>query len=148
MFDCDKSENFEICDQDGNCRTPNEFMETEGLVAAQPANNIERAYEVKESVDEPEGDDQQGDNLGKVSINKLDDGNNGDNGLLYAPCSMACCTPQYPPPFKTGCDKEICGNKDKYVPTNYKCNNAWQNTGCLCMTKEQSDFLASRGGNN
>ena len=38
-------------------------------------------------------------------------------------------------------------NKDKYVPSNIMCNNAYQDSGCLCLTKEQAGFLSNRGGN-
>ena len=146
MFDCKSKEGFEICDSDGNCRSPDEFMNDEGLVAGQPNSNIEKAYEVKDNQDSEA--DSQKETAGRVSIDKLDDGLEGDAGLLYAPCSTSCCTPQYPPPFKVSEDKNVCMNKDKYVPSGYKCNNAWNNSGCLCMTKQQSNFLASRGGNN
>jgi len=37
--------------------------------------------------------------------------------------------------------------KGEFVPSPYSCNNAWQDSGCVCMTKNQKDFLASRGGN-
>lgn len=146
MFDCQSKEGFEICDSNGNCRSPNEFMNDEGLVAGQPNSNIEKAYAVKDAKDVE--DVPENASAGRVSINKLDDGLEGDAGLLYAPCSTSCCTPQYPPPFKVSDDDNLCMNKDKYVPSSYKCNNAWNNSGCLCMTKQQSNFLSSRGGNN
>ena len=77
----------------------------------------------------------------------LDDGAGGNMGLMTAPCSKSCCSDQWPLPFKLKYEPYICGNKDKYVPNNYMCNNAWQDSGCLCLTKDQSNFLENRGGN-
>lgn len=70
------------------------------------------------------------------------------NGLNYNQCSMACCSAQWPVPFKVPVDESIEAHADDFVPTNYYCNNGWQNSGCVCMTKEQSQFLDSRGHNN
>lgn len=77
----------------------------------------------------------------------LDDGEGGAAGLQYNYCSKSCCSAQYPVPFKLKEDPEVCANKSEFVPTNYTCNNAWQDTGCVCLTKKQSEFLGSRGGN-
>lgn len=78
---------------------------------------------------------------------KLDDGNNGIYGLNYAMCSKSCCSTQYPPPFPLDKDVVIDKIKSEFVPSSYNCNNAWQDSGCVCMTKNQKDFLSSRGGN-
>lgn len=77
----------------------------------------------------------------------LDDGGNGSNGLHFNMCSKACCSEQYPLPFKLPFEEKVCANKQKFVPSPYMCNNAWQDTGCVCMTKGQSDFIGGRGGN-
>jgi hypothetical protein len=77
----------------------------------------------------------------------LDDGAGGQAGLHFDRCSKSCCSPQYPTPFKMPADEAVCMNKDEYVPTNYTCNNAWDDTGCVCMTKEQANHIGSRGGN-
>jgi hypothetical protein len=77
----------------------------------------------------------------------LDDGNDGVYGLNYAMCSSSCCSPQYPPPFPLDKDVVVDKMKGDFVPSGYTCNNAWQNSGCVCMTKTQKDFLSSRGGN-
>lgn len=77
----------------------------------------------------------------------LDDGKDGMAGLQYNQCSKSCCSDQYPLPFKMPVDSNVCASKDEFVPTNYMCNNAWQDTGCICLTKEQANFLGSRGGN-
>lgn len=68
-------------------------------------------------------------------------------GIENPICSKACCAPQYPPPFAMPVDELTCNSKEEYVGTGYMCNNSWQNSGCLCLTKKQSDFLLSRGGN-
>jgi hypothetical protein len=77
----------------------------------------------------------------------LDDGSNGNSGLHTNLCSPSCCSSQYPLPFKLKYDRAVCQNKDKFVPNNYMCNNSWQDSGCLCLTKKQSTFLHNRGGN-
>ena len=77
----------------------------------------------------------------------LDDGEGGNAGLQFNMCSKSCCSEQYPLPFKMPVDSAVCNSKSEFVPTNYTCNNAWQDSGCVCMTKHQADFLGSRGGN-
>jgi len=77
----------------------------------------------------------------------LDDGADGAAGLQFNMCSKSCCGEQYPLPFKMPVDSAVCDNKQEFVPSNYMCNNAWQDSGCVCMTKGQSELLGSRGGN-
>lgn len=77
----------------------------------------------------------------------LDDGESGTAGLHFNQCSKSCCSDQYPLPFKMPAETSVCNNKDAFVPNDYTCNNAWQDSGCVCMTKDQSNFLGSRGGN-
>jgi hypothetical protein len=77
--------------------------------------------------------------------------NENDNllmGLDNNMCSKSCCSQQYPPPFAMETDELVCKNKDKFVSSNYTCNNAWQDVGCVCMTDNQRNFLAHRGGNS
>ena len=74
-------------------------------------------------------------------------GNDGIYGLNYAMCSKSCCSPQYPTPFNQDTDVVVDKMKGEFAPNSYKCNNAWQDSGCLCMTNNQKDFLTSRGGN-
>jgi hypothetical protein len=81
-------------------------------------------------------------------VDKLDDGNSGLMGLNYNMCSKSCCSKQYPTPFTQDVDVVAESNSDNFTPSQYTCNNAWQNTGCVCMTKKQKEFLASRGNNN
>lgn len=72
----------------------------------------------------------------------------GDNGLNFNLCSKSCCSDQWPVPFKMPVDKMTCGNTDEFVPSNYFCNNGWQDSGCLCLKKDQADFVNSRGQNS
>ncbi len=76
----------------------------------------------------------------------LDDGNNGRTGLHTNMCSKQCCSGQYPLPFKLSHDKKLCNLKN-FAPSNLMCNNAWQDSGCLCLTKPQANMLYNRGGN-
>lgn len=88
-----------------------------------------------------------------VDVNKygivdgLDDGAGGSMGLNYNLCSKSCCSEQWPTPFKLPYDKFVCSNKDNLIPNNYMCNNQWQDSGCVCMSKEQGNFISSRGNN-
>jgi hypothetical protein len=85
------------------------------------------------------------------SVYEKNDTLNGslDNKFMFQNnvCSKLCCSPQYPTPFNQTIDHMTAGNTDDFVPSNYTCNNGWQNTGCLCLTNDQSNFLKNRGGN-
>lgn len=75
-------------------------------------------------------------------------GKDGESyGFQYNLCSPACCSEQYPTPFKLPRDKFVCDNKQDFWPNSYTCGNQWENAGCLCMTKDQGKFLNSRGNN-
>ena len=73
--------------------------------------------------------------------------NMDDYGLVNDQCSSSCCSDQYPLPFRVQDDLQFA-NKDDFVPNSYTCNNGSQNSGCLCMTKDQAKFLDSRGNNS
>ena len=77
----------------------------------------------------------------------LDDGAEGKMSIQHNLCSKSCCSEQYPTPFKLKYDGNVCANKSKYVPSQIMCNNAHQDSGCLCMTQDQAKFLTNRGGN-
>ena len=77
----------------------------------------------------------------------LDDGAEGRMSIHHNLCSKSCCSEQYPLPFKLPEDPYVMANKDKFVPSNYFCSNNAQDSGCLCLSKEQDDFLYDRGGN-
>ncbi len=70
-----------------------------------------------------------------------------DLGLNFNMCSKSCCSQQYPTPFGLPSDPALCSLKDELVPSSYSCNNGWQDSGCLCMTKKQAKFLGTRGNN-
>lgn len=77
----------------------------------------------------------------------LDDGAEGEMSIQHNLCSKSCCSEQWPTPFKQKYDPYICANKDKFVPSKTFCNNSFQDSGCLCLTKDQAKFLYNRGGN-
>lgn len=77
----------------------------------------------------------------------LDDGANGRMSIQHNLCSPSCCSEQYPTPFKMKYDPYVCQNKDKFIPSQIMCNNAFQDSGCLCLTKDQAQFMYNRGGN-
>lgn len=77
----------------------------------------------------------------------LDDGRGGQTGLATAKCSKSCCSSQWPLSFNLPYEADICDNKDKYVPNALYCDNSWQDSGCLCLTEDQYDYLSDRGGN-
>lgn len=63
-------------------------------------------------------------------------------GLLHSKCSKSCCSPQYPVPHVK--QEPI---PEGFVHSSYKCNNSWEDAGCLCMTTDQHELLSNRGGN-
>ena len=75
------------------------------------------------------------------------DGDLGNAGLEFNLCSKSCCSAQYPNGIESKPDAFVCGSPDKFVPTTYTCNNAYEDSGCVCMTQKQMDFLNRRGGN-
>ncbi len=77
----------------------------------------------------------------------LDDGSGGEMSIQHNLCSRSCCSEQWPTPFKRKYDPYVCRNKDKFVPSRIMCNNTFQDSGCLCLTKNQAQFLYNRGGN-
>jgi len=77
----------------------------------------------------------------------LDDGADGEMSIQHNMCSKSCCSEQWPTPFKQKYDPYVCGNKDKFVGSNIFCNNSFQDSGCLCLSKKQSKFIYNRGGN-
>ena len=73
--------------------------------------------------------------------------NLGKNTMAFNSCSKSCCSKQYPLPFKMPVNPEVAANMKDFVPSRFTCNNYWEDAGCLCITKDQSDNLAQRGGN-
>lgn len=81
-------------------------------------------------------------NLGGDDPEDLDQGSG-----RFAKKNMACCSEQYPLPFKLKLDNDIAVDKNLYVPNPYMGNDSWSNSGCLCMKKSNMIKLATRGGN-
>jgi len=77
---------------------------------------------------------------------QIDIGNDGMR-LSNDICSKSCCSPQFPTPGDMPEDPFILANKDKFVPTGYTCNNSFNDSGCLCMTRKQGEFINRRGNN-
>lgn len=92
-----------------------------------------------------QGDKVELGNVDAADVNKVN--NISDAGMNFNMCSPACCSDQWPLPFKIPVDKMTCSSTDEFVPTSYFCNNGWQDSGCLCMKKDQSDFINARGNN-
>jgi hypothetical protein len=64
-------------------------------------------------------------------------------------CARSCCVNSGWPVPDEVLDKDIPESEMKdYIPTNYSCNFGSNNgSGCLCVTKQDVDYLGSRGGN-
>jgi hypothetical protein len=95
--------------------------------------------------------------LGDGSVNRagvpatyyyLDDGAEGRMSVQHNLCSRSCCASQYPTPHPIESDPYVLDNVQNFVPSNMMCNNAFQDAGCMCLTKEQGEFFQARGGNN
>ncbi len=127
---------------------PTELVETEReIVINPPYHNPDTRTIMAGSgfIPQPDIMPASGNNYGLVD--DLDDGEGGNMGMHYNLCSPSCCSAQYPTPHKLAKDPLVCGREDEFLPTNYFCNNAWQNSGCLCASKKQVNFLSNRGGN-
>ena len=79
----------------------------------------------------------------------LDDGNNGNATIVNNPCSKSCCPNSWPTPFKQKADPYICEMKAKgeLVPSGMFCNNSVNNSGCLCLRKDQAQGIMTRNNN-
>jgi hypothetical protein len=77
----------------------------------------------------------------KGSINPADYEN--DPRMLYNKCSLSCCSPQYPTPFKGDVDPFTCGSdgKSKYLASDYTCQNNTGGVGCLCISEKQASGM-------
>jgi hypothetical protein len=84
----------------------------------------------------------------KADYGKVDSLSPVRMGLNYNLCSKSCCSQQWPVPFSLAPDKLVKDSGKEYVPSSYTCNNSWQDSGCLCMEKDQALFLESRGTNS
>ena len=67
----------------------------------------------------------------------LDDGADGEMSIQHNLCSKSCCSEQWPTPFKMRYSPYVCNNKDKFVPSRIFCNNSFNDSGCLCLTRRK-----------
>lgn len=79
----------------------------------------------------------------------LQDGADGAMGVQNNLCSPSCCSSQWPTPWKQKSDPYVCDGLKKglYVPSRMFCNNTFNDSGCMCLTKDQARFLYLRGSN-
>lgn len=136
------SEGFESQTEVSNMEQENQNIVTEQPVEVDNVGSFDSSYMQEMNIPIGISDSDIPDNL-----YFLDDGANGEMGLHNNLCSKSCCSDQYPTPFKLNPDKSVCENKGEFVPNNIMCNNAYQDSGCLCLTKKQAKFLGNRGGN-
>lgn len=68
-----------------------------------------------------------------------------DPRMLYNKCSLSCCSPQYPTPFKGDVDPFTCDGEgnSKYLSSDYICQNNTGGTGCLCITEKQAQGMST-----
>jgi len=66
-----------------------------------------------------------------------------DSRMLYNKCSLSCCSPQYPTPFQGVQDPTVCDEEgnNKYLASDYICQNNTGGVGCLCMSQKQVDGM-------
>jgi hypothetical protein len=86
------------------------------------------------------------DAYGPSSKGTLDPGDyENDPRMLYNKCSTSCCSAQYPTPFQGNVDPFVCDKdgKNKYLASDYICQNNTGGTGCLCMTQKQVDGMSN-----
>ena len=100
-----------------------------------------------ELVEGPMSDPLVGEFNQRLPDNILDDGNEGRFLMHNNISHPSCCSKQYPTPFSINDNDVVNQNQDKYVASGYMGNSAYTHSGCMCMTKEQNEFLSSRGGN-
>jgi hypothetical protein len=84
------------------------------------------------------------DALGPSSRGVLDPADyENDPRMLYNKCSLSCCSPQYPTPFQGDPDPFVCdkNGNNKYLASDYYCQNNAGGIGCLCMTEKQVDGM-------
>lgn len=79
----------------------------------------------------------------------LDDGANGKMSIQHNMCSRSCCSEQFNLPFRMKHDPFVCNLKKekKLSASRIMCSNSFQDSGCLCITKEQAQNLYNRAGN-
>ena len=62
-------------------------------------------------------------------------------------CSRQCCSQtQWPLPQELQVNDMTPEEASKYMPNNFSCNFG-ESSGCLCLTKDNYNYLSSRGNN-
>jgi hypothetical protein len=60
-------------------------------------------------------------------------------------CSQQCCKfTQWPVPFNTS-DPNSTVDYSKYIGSNFSCNSSFSGGGCLCIDKNDYNFLGNHG---
>lgn len=77
----------------------------------------------------------------------LDDGSDGKMKITDNPCSKSCCSVQYQSSILDNDGGNIDVRDNKYVSSNIFCNTPFQDSGCLCLEKDQARFIGARGSN-
>jgi hypothetical protein len=77
----------------------------------------------------------------------LDDGYGGVSSVLNNVCSPSCCNKQYETSTVKAAmtDPNVDPQLSDYASSNMTCSGG--NSGCVCMTKQQQQYLENRGGN-
>ena len=78
----------------------------------------------------------------------LADNEDDDMSVMFNLCSPSCCNQQYPIPHKLDSDPLIAGKEASFVATPMSCSNSYQGSGCMCVSKNEANFLRNRGGNS
>ena len=82
-----------------------------------------------------------------ISLSDDPNSNQDEGSMRFTRRSPACCSAQYPLPFKLNVSKEIYNNKDGLVDNYYMGNSAQDGAGCACANKYDIEQLATRGKN-
>ncbi len=88
----------------------------------------------------------------KKDLNKLKEGfdNKSDKEIMKLDkniCSSQCCKQtQWPVPHDAKTGPIPKDQLDNYIGTNFSCNFG-NGSGCLCVAKDDFNYLANRGGN-
>ena len=82
-----------------------------------------------------------------ISLSDDPNSNQDEGSMRFTRRSPACCSAQYPLPFKLNVSKEIYENKDGLVDNYYMGNSAQDGAGCACANKYDIEQLATRGKN-
>lgn len=85
-------------------------------------------------------------------VDGVDVNNTSALGLGYSNISRGtrCGSAQYPPPFKTTTkedDDRMKNDPNTYVPSGYTGYNGLSDSGNVCITEAQRDYISGRGGN-